>query len=373
MSHYGLSRSYDENDEYPYQPESVTHDDGEIPDLFFRPDGSLRRPLPPPPLQSDSYHGYNEPAQETLMTSYHESGYQTQSHHIDRTNSSSRAVYHSGVDRTSSSIRQVHALGVDRVSSTARPVYNSNIFRSHSSTKPVYNILPGRMSSVARQVVGPGPAVSVVDHGRNRWTTPPFFDRAKLTEADFRRCQEPWALSGILSWLSMITDKWTLLHADQVCCAVAKLFESRMSGKPLSTRKAASTLANVVIIRLFKEGVLQVGQGSVLIKAESVSGVLTPITGAGCYSPRLHAFPCSTKCYSYSCSKPIKDLNTSTNEGHCGDHSSNHDKTDRSHNQIAASDKEELDPSSNSSEHDDDSEAAAGLAATQILGEDADR
>lgn len=137
------------------------------------------------------------------------------------------------------------------------------------------------------------------------------FHPAKLSSEDFRRCEEPWALSAVLAWIRELTEDETDLKEHAVVDAIVALFTHKV---PTMNIADAETLAARVVQNMLDQGALvkdeewvKFGNGMVL------SGVLFQITGTGCYSPVLHEQETEGevvgRCYSHHCMRTLRKVN----------------------------------------------------------------
>ncbi|PLN79789.1 CNH domain-domain-containing protein [Aspergillus taichungensis] len=135
---------------------------------------------------------------------------------------------------------------------------------------------------------------------------------AKLSSDHFRRCAEPWALSAILAWIRELCEDETDLRQQAVVDALVALFTHKV---PTMNVADAETLAARVVTGMRAAGALVPDEEWVKFGPGTLSGVLVPITGTGCYAPRLHDFaPEGTngRCYAHHCMRTLKKVNLRT-------------------------------------------------------------
>lgn len=139
--------------------------------------------------------------------------------------------------------------------------------------------------------------------GRKRKLVPP-----KLTAADFRGCQEPWAFSSLEAWIRDMAEGDLDLKERVVEDALMHLFTFKVPTMNVADAEGLSTHLVKVMLQF---GVLVPDEEWVKIGNGHISGVLWQLTGTGCYSPRSHDQEISGRCYSYHCTRTLKrvDLN----------------------------------------------------------------
>lgn len=136
--------------------------------------------------------------------------------------------------------------------------------------------------------------------GRKRRFVP-----SKLSSGDFRRCTEPWALSGIEIWIRDMADGEPDLREKTVEEALVYLFTFKV---PTMNVADAETLSSHVVSRMLASGLLLPEEEWVKFGMGHISGVLWQMTGSGCYAPKLHEQDTSGRCYSYHCTRTVKKV-----------------------------------------------------------------
>ncbi|XP_044721500.1 CNH domain-containing protein [Hirsutella rhossiliensis] len=131
------------------------------------------------------------------------------------------------------------------------------------------------------------------------------FVPSKLTASDFRRCQEPWALSGIETWVRSMGDAEIDLREKTIEEAVTNLFAFKV---PTMNVADAEMLSGRVVQLMLKSGTLLPDEEWVKFGEGHISGVLWQMTGSGCYAPKLHDFETAGHCYSRQCSRSSKRM-----------------------------------------------------------------
>jgi hypothetical protein len=137
------------------------------------------------------------------------------------------------------------------------------------------------------------------------------FSPSRLSSADFRKCPEPWALSGIASWIREMAGGETGegepdLRQKTIEDGLVALFTHKV---PTMNTADAETLSQKVVKSMFDAGILIPEEEWVKFGLGSVSGVLWQLTGSGCYSPKVHEFETHGRCYSHHCSRTLKKVN----------------------------------------------------------------
>lgn len=132
------------------------------------------------------------------------------------------------------------------------------------------------------------------------------FVPSKLTASDYRRCTEPWALSGIANWLREMADGEPDLKPKTVEEALINLFTDRV--QTLNVADAEVLSARVVELMLETQ-ILVTEEEWVKIGPGTITGVLYQLTGSGCYASKLHEPEAPGRCYSYHCMRTLKKAN----------------------------------------------------------------
>ena len=137
------------------------------------------------------------------------------------------------------------------------------------------------------------------------------FSPSRLSSADFRKCQEPWALSGIATWIREMAGGETGegepdLRQKTIEDGLVALFTHKV---PTMNTADAETLSQKVVKSMFDAGILIPEEEWVKFGQGAVSGVLWQLTGSGCYSPKVHEYETHGRCYSHHCSRTLKKVN----------------------------------------------------------------
>jgi hypothetical protein len=137
------------------------------------------------------------------------------------------------------------------------------------------------------------------------------FSPSRLSSADFRRCQEPWALSGIAAWIREMaggeaSEGEPDLRQKIIEEGLVALFTHKV---PTMNTADAETLSQKVVKSMLDAGILLPEEEWVKFGPGSVSGVLWQLTGSGCYAPKIHENETHGRCYSHHCSRTLKKVN----------------------------------------------------------------
>ncbi|KAH6887994.1 CNH domain-containing protein [Thelonectria olida] len=131
------------------------------------------------------------------------------------------------------------------------------------------------------------------------------FVPSKLNSADFRRCAEPWALSGLEAWVREMGEGEQDLKTKTIEEALINLFTDKI---PMMNVADAEVLSSRVVTRMLEQGVLVPEEEWVKFGNGRISGVMWQLTGSGCYAPKLHEVEISGRCYSYHCTRTLKKV-----------------------------------------------------------------
>jgi hypothetical protein len=303
-------RSYDEGDEITLT-DSLGPVAGEPADMFFHPGMSSNRPLPPPP-----------PAAASIARRQHQqhpSTSSTGSYEYWRNSQSSRGSY------------PVDPQSMQMISPTGTLVPRSTSLLQHSNT-PQAIPLPrsktdAEQSHRARQAnrgtfyggtldsdgntLTPGSA-DVVAIDLPTLPAGKRFNPAKLSSNDFKKCTEPWALSSIISWLKMMTEGEQDLREGAITEGLVALFTYKV---PTMNIADAEMLSSRVVTSMYEAETLVHEEEWLKFSSETMTGVLYQLTGAGCYTPKLHEHSSSGRCYSHHCQRTVKKIDLQTHGG----------------------------------------------------------
>lgn len=132
-----------------------------------------------------------------------------------------------------------------------------------------------------------------------------------LRSSDYKKCREPWALSGVSAWIREMCggesgDGEGDLREKTIKDLLIALFTHKVP--TMNTADAEVISARVVSDMLFT-GVLVRDEEWVRFGQGTMSGVLWQMTGSGCYSPKLHEIEIPGRCYSHHCHRTLKKIN----------------------------------------------------------------
>ena len=135
------------------------------------------------------------------------------------------------------------------------------------------------------------------------------FNPAKFSTQDFKKCPEPWALSSIVAWLKEMSEGEADLKEHAVVDGIVALFTHKV---PTMNTADAEALGAKVLGAMLDTGTLLKDEEWVKFGTQGLSGVLFQLTGAGCYSSRVHTEALSGRCYSHHCMRTLKKINLQT-------------------------------------------------------------
>ncbi|KAM5359753.1 hypothetical protein ACJZ2D_014234 [Fusarium nematophilum] len=131
------------------------------------------------------------------------------------------------------------------------------------------------------------------------------FIPSKLNAVDFRRCAEPWALSGLEAWVREMGEGELDLKSKTIEEALINLFTGKI---PMMNVADAEVLSNHVVTLMLERGVLLPEEEWVKFGDGRISGVLWQLTGSGCYAPKVHDLEIGGRCYSHHCTRTLKKV-----------------------------------------------------------------
>jgi hypothetical protein len=140
------------------------------------------------------------------------------------------------------------------------------------------------------------------------------FSPSRLSSADFRKCPEPWALSGIAAWIRELAGGETGegesdLRQKTIEDGLVALFTHKV---PTMNTADAETLSQKAVKSMFDAGILLPEEEWVKFGPGAISGVLWQLTGSGCYAPKVHEQEIHGRCYSHHCTRTLKKINLKT-------------------------------------------------------------
>lgn len=131
------------------------------------------------------------------------------------------------------------------------------------------------------------------------------FDPTKISSREFRKCDAPWALSAVSTWIRELADGEAYLRERTVEEGVVALFTHYV---PTMNIADAESLAARVVRSMVAEGALVRDEEWVKFGDGELCGVIYQICGSGCYAPKLHEQECPGRCYSHHCSRTLKQI-----------------------------------------------------------------
>ncbi|CAK7274887.1 Rho guanine nucleotide exchange factor [Sporothrix epigloea] len=308
--------SFDDGEERVSPSSGMSRSDSptknEYPDMFYHP-GISARPLPAlPPDLSDTHISNNSTSPSNALSDTLRMPYQQHTYtHSSDSHFAARL-----------SPQEEPTLAVIQNQQQQQPyVERSASLTSHSTTPALQ--LPGRSRTDAaeerrksqRQVADQHVQnynrdfkaastdydVITLPTGRRKKFVP-----SKLSPNDFQRCQEPWALSSIASWVREMVDGEPDLKRKTIEDGLVALFTTKVSNMNVAD---AETLATNVTDAMFSAGILIPEEEWVKVGPGEISGVLWQLTGSGCYAPFAHSNEVPGRCYSYYCTRTLKKAN----------------------------------------------------------------
>ncbi|KAF7513552.1 hypothetical protein GJ744_008846 [Endocarpon pusillum] len=267
-----------------------------MPDLFFFPGMGPSRPLPPAPSASDPGRiPHLIPA--GTFPSVQSSRYDATGRPFPTAPNSYVQSYlnPSQVPRSTSLASARSAPRVDQPIRSKTDADRAKLLKQQLGSRPVSEIYEtsGPASSVGLDL----PAIP-----RKR------FNPAKLTKEQYKKCDEPWALSSIVGWIRDLAEEETDLKEQALVQAIIALF---LFAVPTMNMTDAECLGDRVVTEMLSAGALVKEEEWVKFGAGTVSGVLFQLTKKGCYSCKLHEPEMKGKCYSYHCMRTLRKVDLS--------------------------------------------------------------
>ena len=134
------------------------------------------------------------------------------------------------------------------------------------------------------------------------------FNPTKLSKDQYKKCDEPWALSSIVAWIRDLAEEETDLKEQALVQAIIALF---VFAVPTMNMTDAESLGDRVVNEMLSTGALVKDEEWVKFGAGTVSGVLFQLTKKGCYSSKLHEPEMKGKCYSFHCMRTLRKVDLS--------------------------------------------------------------
>ncbi|KAK3114265.1 Rho guanine nucleotide exchange factor [Teratosphaeriaceae sp. CCFEE 6253] len=280
---HGRRQSYDEGDEYALMegplPERFPD---EPPDIFFQQASTTyasSRPLPavpgghaPPPLQTDLRGGQYPHAPDAF-------GLNAQGQWVPRSTS---LISHSATPQVAQPLRSKTDAEERRLRQQGM---RSSVYTPSFESTPASSSIPDLPSLGAKRFVP-----------------------SKLGAPDFKKCDEPWSLMGMLKWLLQVVspEQYTELKEAEVKEALVNLFTNKV---PTMNIADAEGLSNHVVASMYAEGTLVATEEWVKLVPGRMAGVIFQLTGHGCYSATIHDHVIPGRCYSHHCQRTLRKVN----------------------------------------------------------------
>jgi len=139
------------------------------------------------------------------------------------------------------------------------------------------------------------------------------FHPSKLLQRDFDRCQEPWALSSITTWLRYLAEGENELKGQAIQDTLVGLFTAKILNLNIAD---AETLSARVVQAMFDAGTLVAEEEWIKLGPGSTTGVLYQLTGKGCYGKSVHENSIPGRCYSFHCQRTVKKIDLHDERSH---------------------------------------------------------
>lgn len=269
-----------------------------MPDLFFHPGMSAQRPLPPPPPLETSRIPNLIPA-GTYTNDLRYSQYKD-----------SKPTYQPATP---------DAYGAGLLSPTNVPRSSSLNSNRNAPTvpQPMRSKTDADRAKALRQQQLSGRPMSDIYDPSN--TDPNMaldlpalprkkFNPNKITNEQFKKCSEPWALSSISGWIRDLAEEENDLREQTVVDGIVALFSHKV---PTMNTTEAEMLGERVVKDMLTAQALVREEEWVKFGSGTISGVVFQLTGTGCYSSKLHVYESKGKCYSHHCQRTLKVIDTS--------------------------------------------------------------
>jgi hypothetical protein len=270
-----------------------------MPDMFFHPGMSTQRPLPPPPANLDPNRIPNLIPAGTYTNTQRYSQYtDNRSSYLPSTPDTYAAnlLSPTAVPRSTSLTSNRSAPSVNQPMRSKTDADRAKALRQQQlSGRPLSDIYDPSQSES-------GMALDLPAIPRKK------FNPAKITTEQFKRCSEPWALSNISTWIRELADEETDLRRQTVIEGIIALFTHKV---PTMNTTEAETLGERVVTDMFAAQALVQDEEWVKFGPGQVSGVIFQLSGAGCYSSKLHVYETKGRCYSHHCMRTLKVVDTS--------------------------------------------------------------
>ncbi|PVH93370.1 hypothetical protein DM02DRAFT_662044 [Periconia macrospinosa] len=298
-------RSYDEGDEVTLT-EPSTANAGEPPDMFYHPGMSTNRPLPPPPANTNRL-AHHHSSSSTGSYEYWRNAPQsprTASYPTDPNTMHMTSPTGSNVPRSTSLLQHSNTPQTVPIPRSKTDAEQTHRARQPGNRQTFYGGNFDNDGNVYTPGSGDGVAIDLpaLPSGKR-------FNPSKLSTKDFSKCAEPWALSSIISWLRQMTEGENDLKEGPIQEGLVALFTHKV---PTMNIADAETLASRVVAEMYKAGTLVHEEEWLKFSAQTMTGVIYQLTGAGCYSPKLHVHSSPGRCYAHHCQRTLKKIDLMT-------------------------------------------------------------
>lgn len=288
--------SYDEGDETGFVDDGQTF----MQDMSFYPEVPERRPLPPPPANdspsfSPGLTPYPQDSYNSMLYASPDSPWpQAPENYIP-------ASANSTIPRSTSLLSQ-------NTQPQALPMPRSRTDAEEREQR--WRAQQQRMSRYMTDSASETPAnASAVALDLPTLPSSKRYNPSKLGTKDYDKCTEPWALSGVVAWLKLMTEGEQDLRQSHLVEGLEKLFAAKV---PTMNIAEAETLAAKVVAQMREEGVLIQEEEWYKFTQTSMTGVVYQLTGSGCYSPKLHVYSSPGRCYAHHCQRTLKKVDLSS-------------------------------------------------------------
>ncbi|MBE7179963.1 MAG: hypothetical protein INR71_01950, partial [Terriglobus roseus] len=287
--------SYDEGDETGF-----LDDQSSYPDMFYHP-GPTNRPLPAVPAE-------NLPAYSTGSLPYPSDSYNDGQ--VPYPSSSPAPPPHWAPENyipssaSNPNVPRSTSLLAHNTQPQALPLPRSRTDAEERERK--WRLQQNRKSAYVNDSASDTPATaSAVALDLPTLPSAKRYTPTKLGTKDYNKCTEPWALSGLVAWLKLMTEGEQDLRKQGLVDGLVQLFTAKV---PTMNIADAETLAAKLIAEMQDAGVLVLEEEWLKFSKETMTGVVYQLTGTGCYSQKLHVYNTPGRCYSHHCQRTLKKL-----------------------------------------------------------------
>ncbi|KAH7316609.1 Rho guanyl nucleotide exchange factor [Stachybotrys elegans] len=310
----GARLSFDEGEErvslHSRQSGTDSPAKDDLQDLFYHP-GLSNRPLPalPPGNGSDSASVLSGSTRTNSRNHHHSHSHshsQSFSSHSRNYSMENPEAFYSANSAQTGPERSISLVGHSNTPPVQAPARSrTDATEDRKKGHRLHQHNASHSASFAGYEPSPSTSVGGFDSiqlpsGRKRKFIP-----SKLTAGDFRKCLEPWALSGIEAWVREMAEGDVDLKEKTIEDALTLLFTTKV---PTMNVADAEALASRAVMLMLQSGTLQPEEEWVKFGGGRISGVLWQLTGQGCYSSKLHEVEISGRCYSYHCTRTLKKV-----------------------------------------------------------------